>query len=226
MPSVSQIAAEEDRVRCEHYFPRMFAFVPPRGLGRSQPQIAPPAPDAGRGVAKRRRGRRVELRRLPQSHAHRKDAPLHSNPNGAEHLFSHIRQESTNRCMQSCNHRRFCSLIFESDRPPDCHGVAARMPMLRRRVAGGGPPDGNRFGSTPPAEPRRVGSDAEAPRAEASAAVRARPFAAVPAPLRPGTPFLRTQPAKSGGGVFFLAGPRSPSFWHFVSRGTIAAVAS
>ncbi len=42
------------------------------------------------------------------------------------------------------------------------------------------------------------------PQAEASAAVRARPFAAVPAPPRPGTLFRRTQPAESGGRVFFL----------------------
>ena len=64
------------------------------------------------------------------------------------------------------------------------------------------------------------------PGAGASAAVRARPFAAVPAPPRPGTRFLRTQPAESGGSVFFLAGPRSPSFRRIVSRGTIASVAT
>ncbi len=82
------------------------------------------------------------------------------------------------------------------------------------------------FDTPPPDEPRRVGSDAEAPPgAGASAAVRARPFAAVPPTARRGTRFLRTQPAESGGSVFFLAGPRSPSFRHFVSRGIIATVA-
>lgn len=74
-------------------------FVPPRGLGRHQPQIAPPAPDAGRGVAKRRRDRRVELRRLPPGHTHRKDAPLLSNPNGTGYSSSYVRQENTDGCM-------------------------------------------------------------------------------------------------------------------------------
>lgn len=37
------------------------------GLGRREPQLAPPAPDAGRGVAKRRRDRRAEVRRRPPS---------------------------------------------------------------------------------------------------------------------------------------------------------------
>ena len=50
-----------------------------RGLGRSQPQIAPPASDAGRGMAKRRRDRRAEVRRLPPRPAHSTNAALHSN---------------------------------------------------------------------------------------------------------------------------------------------------
>ena len=47
------------------------------GLGRSQPQIAPPASLAGRGVAKRRRDRRAEVRRLPPSRAHSTNAAPH-----------------------------------------------------------------------------------------------------------------------------------------------------
>ena len=46
------------------------------GLGRSKPQIAPPAPDAGRGVAKRRRDRRAEVRRLQPSQAHPEKSPF------------------------------------------------------------------------------------------------------------------------------------------------------
>ena len=47
------------------------------GLGRSEPQIAPPASVAGRGVAKRRRDRRAEVRRLPPSRAHSTNAAPH-----------------------------------------------------------------------------------------------------------------------------------------------------
>ena len=45
-----------------------------RGLGQHEPQKAPPASDAGRRVAKRRRGRREEVRRLPPSRAHSTNA--------------------------------------------------------------------------------------------------------------------------------------------------------
>ena len=114
--------------------------------------------------------------------------------------------------------RRYVS-VQRTSRPPMF--VFHRLAETPSPCAGGATAD-----TPPPDEPRRVGSDAEAPRAEASAAVRARPFAAVPATARRGTRFLRTQPAESGGSVFFLAGPRSPSFRHFVSRGTIATVAS
>ena len=59
------------------------------------------------------------------------------------------------------------------------------MPPLRRRVAGGWPPDGNRFSSAPPDEPRRVGSDAKAAeggpkRAQRSAPDLLRPFRHLP----------------------------------------------
>ena len=47
------------------------------GLGRGEPQLAPPAPDAGRGVAKRRRDRRAEVRRLLPSRAHSTNAAAH-----------------------------------------------------------------------------------------------------------------------------------------------------
>ena len=69
------------------------------GLGRREPQIAPPAPDAGRGVAKRRRDRRAEVRRLPPSHAHSTNAAPHrkkrsenptearTNPNAADYTL-------------------------------------------------------------------------------------------------------------------------------------------
>lgn len=50
---------------------------PKPGLGRRQPQLAPPAPDAGRGVAERRRDRRAEVRRLPPSRAHSTNAAPH-----------------------------------------------------------------------------------------------------------------------------------------------------
>ena len=46
-------------------------------LGRREPQIAPPAFDAGRGVAKRRRDRRAEVRRLLPSRAHSTNAAAH-----------------------------------------------------------------------------------------------------------------------------------------------------
>jgi hypothetical protein len=49
------------------------------GLGRREPQIAPPAPDAGRGVAKRRRERRAEVRRLQPSPTDPTNRPLQSN---------------------------------------------------------------------------------------------------------------------------------------------------
>ena len=52
--------------------------------GAAEPQIAPPAPDAGRGVAKRRRDRRAEVRRLPSSQAHPVKTPLHSNQQCSE----------------------------------------------------------------------------------------------------------------------------------------------
>ena len=46
------------------------------GAGAASTPDIPPAPDAGRGVAKRRRDRRAEVRRLPPSRAHSNKAAL------------------------------------------------------------------------------------------------------------------------------------------------------